>query len=172
MIPIQNERDERLVAIHDAPEHAAARTGTAAFALMLAEGPDGVLLVFNRQRQIWELPGGWVDEGETAADAAVRELREESGRTVADIRWQALLELECPARAGEPGPRRLSGALSHGRLTESRAPAEDDAAGQTRTHHGTSETTGVMFWTPGHESAGISAIDMALLQRFSSRRQG
>jgi 8-oxo-dGTP diphosphatase len=38
------------------------------------------LLVFNRFRQIWELPGGMIDPGESARDAAVRELLEESGQ--------------------------------------------------------------------------------------------
>lgn len=38
-----------------------------------------LLLVFNRFRQEWELPGGMIDPGETPRQAAVRELREESG---------------------------------------------------------------------------------------------
>lgn len=38
-----------------------------------------VLLVFNRFRHEWELPGGRIDPGETPRQAAVRELREESG---------------------------------------------------------------------------------------------
>jgi 8-oxo-dGTP diphosphatase len=37
------------------------------------------LLVFNRDRQYWELAGGLIDAGETPRDCAVRELREESG---------------------------------------------------------------------------------------------
>ncbi len=169
MLPIQNERSERLVAIHATAAGGVTTAGPIVFALMLAEGPEGVLLVFNGQRQIWELPGGWVDEGETAAAAAARELREESGRTVVDIRWQALLELECPAREGEPGPHTLYGALFHGRLTEARAFVEGDASEQARAHAGTRETTGVAFWTPDSDGAGISAIDLALLRHCSSR---
>jgi 8-oxo-dGTP diphosphatase len=38
-----------------------------------------LLLVFDRFRQEWELPGGRIDPGETAIQAAVRELHEESG---------------------------------------------------------------------------------------------
>ncbi|MFG1965980.1 NUDIX hydrolase [Nonomuraea sp. NPDC049028] len=38
-----------------------------------------LLLVFDRFRQQWELPGGRIDPGETPLQAAVRELREESG---------------------------------------------------------------------------------------------
>lgn len=41
---------------------------------------DRILLVFDRYRQSWELPGGGVEEGESLRQAAVRELREESGQ--------------------------------------------------------------------------------------------
>ncbi|MGW0139489.1 NUDIX domain-containing protein [Streptomyces calvus] len=37
-----------------------------------------VLMAFNRFRQAWELPGGRIDTGETARQAAVRELLEET----------------------------------------------------------------------------------------------
>ncbi|GGM06650.1 DNA mismatch repair protein MutT [Streptomyces fumigatiscleroticus] len=39
-----------------------------------------VLMVFNRYRQFWELPGGRIEEGETPRRAAMRELLEESGQ--------------------------------------------------------------------------------------------
>lgn len=38
-----------------------------------------LLLVFDRFRGEWELPGGRIDPGETPVQAAVRELHEESG---------------------------------------------------------------------------------------------
>lgn len=38
-----------------------------------------LLLVFDRFRRQWELPGGGIDPGETPRQAAIRELREESG---------------------------------------------------------------------------------------------
>jgi 8-oxo-dGTP pyrophosphatase MutT (NUDIX family) len=39
-----------------------------------------VLMVFDRYRQSWELPGGGIEEGESPRQAAARELMEESGQ--------------------------------------------------------------------------------------------
>ncbi|MGW0607908.1 NUDIX hydrolase [Streptomyces sp. NPDC002640] len=39
-----------------------------------------VLMVFDRHRQTWELPGGSIEEGETPRQAAARELLEESAQ--------------------------------------------------------------------------------------------
>ncbi|MGY3677421.1 bifunctional class I SAM-dependent methyltransferase/NUDIX hydrolase [Streptomyces sp. TE33382] len=54
------------------PPHAAVGVG------IIVHGPGGVLLGQHRRRT-WELAGGTVEPGETFAQAAVRELREESG---------------------------------------------------------------------------------------------
>ncbi len=48
---------------------------------------DGaILLVKEPEDGSWSLPGGWADVGESAAEAAVREVREESGYTVRAVR--------------------------------------------------------------------------------------
>ncbi|MGW0720440.1 NUDIX hydrolase [Streptomyces sp. NPDC002778] len=49
-------------------------------ALVAVWHADRVLMVFDRFRQVWELPGGRIEEGESPRQAAARELLEESGQ--------------------------------------------------------------------------------------------
>ena len=46
-----------------------ATLATPTFAVVLARSRDGVVLVFNRYRKVWELPGGLIDPGESARDS-------------------------------------------------------------------------------------------------------
>lgn len=49
-------------------------------ALLVIRHDDKFLLMFNKWKKYWELPGGIIDEGETARECAVRELLEETNQ--------------------------------------------------------------------------------------------
>lgn len=53
-----------------------------------------VLMLFNDWRQQWELPGGMREPGETARQAAVRELAEETGISSVDLDFIAVAEVD------------------------------------------------------------------------------
>lgn len=101
---ITNERGERLVAFHPATCGALPATD---FALALPVRGAQVLLVRNTRRGVWELPGGWIDPGESARDCAARELREETGIGSARLSLRGWIAVE----AGPPAARILTGAV-------------------------------------------------------------
>lgn len=57
--------------------------------LVVVQAQSAVLMGFNAWRKSWELPGGMIDPGETAAAAALRELGEETGLRLSNVRLTA-----------------------------------------------------------------------------------
>lgn len=56
----------------------------------------GTKLLYVREREdgLWTLPGGWADVGQSASEAAVREVREESGYVVKAVKLLAIYHRE------------------------------------------------------------------------------
>ena len=105
------------------------------------------LLVFNRFHQVWELPGGMIDPGESARDAAVRELFEESGQR-ADT-----LALAGVARTWYPPANRLEHlAIYRGTVTSRAVFAEND------------EMTQSLWWDGTTDLPDFAPIDRALAE--------
>jgi len=84
----------RFVAFHEVSESDHATVAQPIFSIALARSAKGVVLVFNRYRQVWELPGGLIDPGETPRDCAARELVEESGCVARNVVRLGLIEVE------------------------------------------------------------------------------
>lgn len=61
-----------------------------------------VLLVRERRDGLWTLPGGWADVNESAAEATVREVREESGYETRAVKLLAVWD----RRKHNPSPSR------------------------------------------------------------------
>jgi len=83
----------RFVAFHELPEHAPDTLAPLTFAVMIARSRAGVVVVFNRHREVWELAGGFIDPGESPRRAAERELREEAGCMARNSRWLGVVEV-------------------------------------------------------------------------------
>jgi 8-oxo-dGTP diphosphatase len=136
----------KFAAFHAAPEAAAHAGQMLTFAVVLAHSAEGVVLVFNRQRDVWELPGGFIDPGEAPRDAAARELREEAGCVAQNLRWLGVVEVN-DGRAHIGGVFRCE--------VDEIPPKVPDA-----------EIGGLACWLPDRPPPGLGESDEALLERF------
>lgn len=140
------------VAFHEIPEAPVAPGFALTFSLALARGPAGVVLVFNRYRQVWELPGGFIDPGESAREAARRELAEEADCIAETFHWLGVLEVD-------DGGRRCGAVFA---CEVSDVPARVSNR----------EIDGIAAWTPQAAPQPLSPTDRALLTALSGRLAG
>lgn len=147
MLPVRNERGERLLSV-DKIDEAQAAALPVAFSLVIARGDPGFLLVRNVKRRVWELPGGFIDAGETARRCAARELEEESGQIAADLRWRVAMAIETAT-----GP--VYGALYCADIAD---PAP---------FGGNDEIDSIGYWPASALPTDVSEIDKALLAYYT-----
>src|SRR5262245_31324187 len=121
--------------------------GPLTYAVMMARGPGGVVLVLSRLRGVWELPGGRIDPGESPRQAAIRELVEESGCVARDARWLGVVEVN------DDGPR--FGALLY---------CEVDAVPEDFSNI---ETAAIDYWRAQGAPRPLGEPDDAVLRRFA-----
>ena len=67
---------------------------TGAYAILIID--KKFVIGFNSWRNQWEFPSGGIEEGETARQAAIRELYEETHQKVTELNFKGLIKVEDP----------------------------------------------------------------------------
>jgi 8-oxo-dGTP diphosphatase len=140
----------RFIDFHDLPEGGSGAHAPLHFAVVLARAPDGVVLVFNRYRRVWELPGGLIDGGETPRESAARELAEEAGCEARGLDWLGIVEVH--------DGRTHFGAVFQCQVDGVPATLENEEIG------------GLARWSDAAAPQPLGATDAALLKRFGVAR--
>ncbi|GLF95009.1 NUDIX hydrolase [Streptomyces yaizuensis] len=144
-----DERGNALLAFLPGAEDTPPGGAPVTVALVVMRHGGRILLVHDRYRDWWELPGGGIEPGEIPRRAAARELWEESGqRADGELRFAGWARfLTAPARRTEYGALFTGGAAR-------REPFRVNA-----------ETTGLHWWDPAGPPPGrAAALDLLLVR--------
>lgn len=134
------------VSFHEVPEQDCAAVGAPRFAVAIGRTAAGVTLVFSRYRQVWELPGGLIDPGESPRDSAAREFHEETGGIARTLEWLGLVEVH-------------DGSTHFGAVYA----CTGEQLPETFQNE---ETVALGFWTRAESPRPLGETDAALLNRF------
>lgn len=135
----------RFVAFHEISENVADHRAPR-FAVTLARARGGITLVYSRYRQVWELPGGLIDPGESARDCAAREFVEETAGRAGPLEWLGVVEVN-------------DGSTHFGAVYRCTADSLPE-------NFANWETGGLAIWTRGNSPEPLGDSDAALLNRF------
>jgi len=79
--------------------------------LLIIKYENKILVVFDRWKNIWELPGGSIKKTETPRECALRELKEETNQEINNLVFKGIMKFQL-----KPDNRIEYGALYYGEL--------------------------------------------------------
>ncbi|WP_274364106.1 NUDIX domain-containing protein [Paenibacillus thermotolerans] len=136
------EEDQINVALLDAPL-------THALIVVTCQGKH--LFLYNKWSNSWELPGGIIEQGETAKQCAIRELLEETNQSIEEINFKGLMKFRL--QPSFHGPERTEyGALFSGQINQLDDFVEND------------EAKSIILWDGISDIGAVEEIDKKLIE--------
>jgi 8-oxo-dGTP diphosphatase len=124
-------------------------------AFLIVRGAKGFMLLKNKYRLQWELPGGVIEQGETPGECAVRECLEESGYQIDAPRFVGLAQFSLQPDYFSAESRIEYTALYCGEIREEPPFREND------------EISARCWYTPGCPLDDASPLDVKLLDYYT-----
>ena len=120
-------------------------------ALIVVKCQEKYLLMFNKWRKSWELPGGVIEQGESPRECAVRELYEETNQLVEHIEFKGLMKFDL--QPSFHGPERTEyGALFYAEIDNLSRFQENEEAEE------------IILWDGVSDIGSIQIIDKKLIE--------
>lgn len=117
--------------------------------LVVAKHNEKYLLMFNKWRKNWELPGGIIDDGETPRECAARELMEETNQSIENLTFKGLMKFQL-----KPDDRLEYGALFSGEIIDLKPFIDNDEAEK------------IVLWDKVTDIGTVDEIDEKLLEYY------
>lgn len=157
----QNQEGHQLVRLLELPEAALAGIQGLTHAKVVTSHEGKILLVFDRGRHRWQLPGGALEPNETIRACAVRELHEESSNACfeEELTFTFAYELLVGPTRFNPETRTELGALYEVEIEHIASFIPTEEIGAT------------LWWSGAELSHELDGIDRKLIELARERHQ-